>query len=151
MYAFLPMKFSKSLQCLAVYSLLALLSQLSHASDFDTLVGVYSFKSPYGNQEIDVVKVEKEGSQYIAYTNVSYAELEWSQGELAQPAKVEDYADLLTKKVESDSSLIGLETRKMAIFRLPTSSHSGQHKTNSGFLWISQMGALEVKKREPGK
>lgn len=150
MYLSLPMKSTTFGQRATFYCLLALFSPISHATDVDTLVGIYSFRSPYGGQEIDVVKVEKEGSQYIAYTNISHAELEWASGEVAQPAKLEVYANLLAE-AKFDSSVTGLEPPKMAILRLPAGWRSGPYKADTGFLWISYAGAFEVKKREQRK
>lgn len=150
MHALFSVKLITSMRRLAVCCLLALLTQVANAADFDALVGIYSFRTPYGDQDIDVVKVEKEGSEYIAYTNTSYAGLEWSSGEVALPAKPESYADMLAN-AEFDSTVIGLETPKIIILRLPAGWHSGPYKTDTGFLWISYAGAFEVKKREPGK
>ena len=150
MYASFPMKCTTFVQRLAFSCLLVLFSQISHAADFDALVGVYSFRTPYGDRDIDVVKVEKEGTQYIVYTNVSYTGLQWSSGEVARPAKLESYAEMLAQ-AKFDASAAGLETSKAAILQLPAGWRSGPYKTDTGFLWISYAGAFEVKKRELGK
>lgn len=144
------LNFTTCVQHLFVFVVLVLFSHVSQATDFDALVGIYSVKSPYIDREIDVVKVEKQGTRYIVHINTGYSELEWSSGEMARPAKTENYRDLLAN-AEFDPSVIGLEISKTVLLRLSPGWNSGPYKTDTGYLWISSMGVLEVRRREAGK
>jgi hypothetical protein len=134
--------FLRTLACI----FLAALSVTSHAAEQDELTGIYSFMSPYINREVDMVKIEKRDSQYLLFVNQGNEKPDWSGGDAAEPATKGSYEELLGH-AKFDDSFTGLETNNAAILKVGAGWKSGPYKTDTGYLWISRMGAIEVRKR----
>jgi hypothetical protein len=127
--------------------------QVAHSENYDELIGIYSISSPSSNESVDIIKIEKRGSLYFISSKVGRGGSEWPEPEQARIIQMNKFRDSLAKAelmgvdLNFGSQAFGLETDRNVILKLAKGWHSGKFKTDTGFLWYSIVGALEISRR----
>lgn len=138
--------------CACIFFIAA--TSVANAQSHDGLIGIYSIYSPELKRSVDILKLEKINSNYILSMKFGRADEQWPEsGDVAKTISTKKLAEsfaapeLMGKDLDFGSSALGLEAGKHIILKLAKGWRSGIYKTDTGYLWISPMGALQVSKR----
>lgn len=108
---------------------------MSHAADYDDMVGIYESIPLNSNK----VQIEKRGSDYLMCITDRECS---SPSDIVEPISKEDFERSSGTKV--DDTFVGFKTGDMVMYKLPKGWHAGEHNPDTGFEYKTDTGYLLV-------